>query len=33
VERSKERRNSERVIGGRGTMERSGVGGKCGRMI
>jgi len=33
VERSKERRNGGRAIGGRGEMERSRVGGKGGRMI
>jgi len=33
VERSKERRNGGGIMGGRGTMERSGVGGKGGRMI
>jgi len=33
VERSEERGNGGRVIGGRGTMQRSGVGGKGGRMI
>jgi len=33
VERIKERRNAGRVIGGRGKMERSRVGGKGGRMI
>ena len=33
VERGKKRRNGGRVIGGRGIMERSGVGWKGGRMI
>jgi len=33
VERSKERRNGVRAIGGRGKMERSRVGGEGGRMI
>jgi len=32
VERSKERRNGGRAIGGRGKMGRSRVGGKGGRM-
>jgi len=33
VERSKERRNGRRVIGGRGKMARSVVGGKGGRIL
>jgi len=33
VERSKERRNGRRLIGGRGKMERSVVKGEGGRLI
>jgi len=33
VERSKDRRNGGRAIGGKGIIERSGVGGKDGRSI
>jgi len=33
VERSEERRNGERAIGGRGKIRRSGVEGKDGRRI